>query len=162
MLNHDLIKNLDLKKPYIWLATWFGSGLMAKAPGTWGTLAGLPFAILLSAIGGWPLLLAGIVILSVIGFWAADRFEKDTDIHDSGSVVIDEVVGIAIAFLPLALSPLMIIIGFVIFRAFDILKPWPVSWCDRQNGALGVMLDDMAAGILTALVIWGLQYAGLG
>lgn len=154
---------LDLKKPYVWIATWFGCGFMRPAPGTWGTLGALLPGILLAKAGGWPLLAVGIVIVTLLGLYASREFEKDTGLQDCGMIVIDEVAGIWITLLASTLSPLSILLAFVFFRFFDILKPWPVSWCDRKlPGAWGVMSDDLVAGLYAALCLGGVHYAGLG
>lgn len=152
-----------LTTPAAWVATWFGCGLLKPAPGTWGTVGGLPYALLLLAAGGWPALLAGVVVVTVAGWWAAGKIEKQTGAHDSGYIVIDEVAGIGVALLPAALNPVSIALAFLLFRFFDIVKPWPVSWCDKKlPGAAGVMADDLVAGIMAALCLWGIQsYARL-
>ena len=155
--------NVNFKDPAIWLATWFGCGLMRPAPGTWGTLGGLPIGVLIYAFGGWMALCLAVVIVSALGYWAAGRFEKQTGEHDSGAIVIDEVAGVWIALIPAGLSIPYVIAAFVLFRFFDILKPWPISWADKKlPGALGVMTDDIIAGIFAALIIAGASYAGLG
>lgn len=164
MINKEIIEKLDLKHPAIWLATWFGCGLLKKAPGTWGTLGGLPFGIVIMSYGGWvPLLLAAIIVYG-IGLWASKIFGEIVEEHDSGAIVIDEVVGIWVTLLPLTiLSPLNIFLAFVLFRFFDIVKPWPVSWADKKlHNEHGVMLDDVLAGIYAAIILGGLNYAGLG
>ncbi len=154
---------VNFKDPAIWLATWFGCGLMKPAPGTWGTLGGLPFGILIYAAGGWIALLAAVIVLSLIGYWAAEKFEEQSGEHDNGAIVIDEVAGIWIALIPAALSIPYVIAAFLLFRFFDILKPWPISWADKKlPGALGVMADDIIAGIFAALIIAGARFAGLG
>lgn len=153
--------NVNFKDPAIWLATWFGCGLMRPAPGTWGTLGGLPVGILIYAVGGWVALSAAIILISVAGYWAAGRFEAQTGEHDNGAIVIDEVAGVWIALIPAALNIPYVIAAFLLFRFFDILKPWPVSWADKKlPGALGVMADDIIAGIFAALVIVGARHAG--
>lgn len=165
LMNKEVCQKLDFKAPSVWLATWFGCGLMKKAPGTWGTLGGLPFGIAVLYFGSWQILLAASVFVFLMGLWAAREFEKMTGEHDAGAVVIDEVAGVWIALLPVAgLSFIQIGLAFLLFRFFDILKPWPVSWADKKlPGAMGVMLDDVFAGIYAALVIGGLRYyAGLG
>lgn len=155
--------NVDFKDPAIWLATWFGCGLMRPAPGTWGTLGGLPVGVLIYALGGWISLSVAVILVSALGYWAAGRFEAQTGEHDNDAIVIDEVTGVWIALIPAGLSIPLVIAAFLLFRFFDILKPWPVSWADKKlPGALGVMTDDIIAGIFAALVIAGAGYAGLG
>lgn len=151
------------RDPALWLATWFGCGLSPKAPGTVGTLGALPFAFVLMALGGWPLLLAGAIFVSVAGLWAADHYERKSGTHDSGAIVIDEVAGVWLTLCAGHLSIISFVLGFALFRFFDILKPWPVSWADRElPGARGVMMDDILAGIMAAACLWGLHYVGIG
>ena len=160
MLNHSLIKTLDLSKPYVWLATWGGSGLIKVAPGTCGTLAGLPFCLLALLYGGVSGLILFTISVSVLGFYVTRQFESETGTHDAGAIVIDEVAGLALAFIGVSiLTPVTVILTVIFFRLFDILKPWPVSYCDNKNGALGVMSDDLAAGIYTALAMGVFHYA---
>lgn len=165
MIHFDkkLLQSLDFKAPWLWIATWFGCGFMRPAPGTWGTLGGLPFALIFLGTGGWPLLLLAALLVTWAGYRAAARFENATKTHDNSSIVVDEVAGLWIALLPAGLSPLLIAAGFFLFRFFDILKPWPVGWADKKvRGAAGVMLDDLLAGGYAALIIGILRYAGLG
>ena len=159
-----LIKKLDFKNPATWVATWFGCGLMSPAPGTWGTLGGIPVGLIILTLGGKLALVLSILAIIPIGLWSAKKFQEMTGVHDSSIIVIDEVAGIWITLLATTLAPLSIILAFILFRAFDILKPWPVSWLDRNlGGPWGVMLDDLAAGILAGLCLWGLNtYAFAG
>ncbi|HVI50309.1 MAG TPA: phosphatidylglycerophosphatase A [Candidatus Sulfotelmatobacter sp.] len=144
----------SLRNPAILLATWFGAGLMPKAPGTWGSLAALPFAWIIMHFGGSQALAAASLIVYVVGVWAADRAIGVTGIHDPGLVVIDEVVGQWIVLLFTPLDPLLYLVGFGLFRLFDIVKPWPVGWADRKvEGGTGVMLDDVLAGLYGLAVI---------
>lgn len=162
MPDPELIKKLDFKNPATWIATWFGCGLMRPGPGTWGTIGGLPLGIILLALGGKISLIIGIVLIFAIGLWASRKFETMTGTHDNSMIVIDEVAGIMIALLGSTLSPLSIIAAFALFRFFDILKPWPISWLDGNvKGAWGVMLDDVAAGKLAALCLFGIHYYAL-
>ncbi len=147
-------EGLDRKKCYVWLASWFGCGFLNPAPGTWGSLGALPFGIILYILGGWSILLVAIIIVTIIGLWSADRFDKALDGHDSKMIVIDEVAGQWIALIPAALNPYLIIISFIAFRFFDIIKPWPVSFFDKKvEGAVGVMGDDIVAGLMAALLV---------
>ena len=154
-LNYSIPKELDRNKAYTWIASWFGCGFINPAPGTWGSLGAIPFGVALFWIGGSTLLIAAVVIVSMIGLWAADRFDKGIDGHDSKMIVIDEVAGQWIALIPAALNPSLILVAFLGFRFFDILKPWPVSFFDKKvPGSLGVMGDDILAGLFaTAAVI---------
>ncbi len=163
MINRPLLQKLDFKKPESWLATWFGCGLMAKAPGTWGTLGGLPFGAVLMWLGGVPALLSGLAIIIPLGWWATGKVEAMTGDHDGGYIVIDEVAGLWIALLAASLTPLSLFLAVVLFRAFDIFKPWPCNYLDQKlTGPASVMLDDLAAGVYAALFMVLLSYVGIG
>ena len=161
--HQDTLRRLNFKHPATWLATWFGCGLMQPGPGTWGTLGALPFGIILLISGGIPALLIASAICYMLGLWSAKHFERMVREKDSGMIVIDEAVGLWIALIPCVLTPLSVGLAFVLFRVFDILKPFPIGWLDKRvSGATGVMIDDVLAGIYAALVMIGLRYAGLG
>lgn len=143
--------------------TAFGAGLLRPAPGTWGSLAAFPLAWLLWRINP-VVFLAAIPVVYLLGLWSTQRYIEGRTNHDPSEVVIDEVIGQWIALLPVALgalardiSPLALwpglVSAFVFFRLFDIWKPGPVGWADRQPGAKGVMLDDAVAGLLAALSV---------
>ncbi len=145
------------------IASFGGAGFLPKAPGTWGSLAALPVAWVLHGLGGFGLLLVATLAVTALGFWAIPKATGDD--HDPGWVVIDEVAGQWIALWPLSLGLSMADVGawvfpwpgwvgaFVLFRLFDIWKPGPVGWADRQGGALGVMLDDLIAGAMAAVLV---------
>jgi phosphatidylglycerophosphatase A len=143
------------------LATWFGAGCLPKAPGTWGSLAALPLAWLLWLGGGRPLLAVAAVVVFFAGWWAAERTVATLGIPDPGSVVVDEVVGQWLVLIAAPPDLLAWTIGFVLFRLFDIVKPWPVSWADRRiGGGLGVMLDDVLAGCYGLIAMLVLKALG--
>ena len=141
----------------LFIATGAGSGYLPKAPGTWGSLVGVFIWLFMCKLAPLPYFTI-IGIIFIIGVFAAGGAEKIVDRGDPGLVVIDEIVGQLIA---LALMPnhvLTAIFGFALFRLFDILKPFPVSWLDNHlHGGLGIMLDDVAAGIY-ALIVMQLGY----
>ena len=152
------------------LATVGGVGPLRPAPGTWGSLAAFPLAWVLYGLGGWPLLALAIAGAFALGVRATAVLTAGTDRADPSEIVLDEVVGQWIALMPVAVgaslmqtSPLALypglIAAFVAFRLFDIWKPGPVGWADRRHDPLGVMLDDVFAGVLAAAVVVGL--AGL-
>ena len=151
---------LPFRHPVTLLATWFGAGLLPKAPGSWGSLAALPFAWVITEAGGGRLLAAAVALVSLVGWWAAERYAEASGGGDPGPVVIDEVAGqwLVLTMLPPDLAGYAL--GFVLFRLFDIVKPWPVSWADRRlKGGLGIMLDDLLAGlyglgVLALLRLW--------
>ncbi|MBM3506271.1 MAG: phosphatidylglycerophosphatase A [Alphaproteobacteria bacterium] len=141
------------------LATWFGAGRLPFAPGTWGSLAALPFAAVLLWLAGPWALAAGAAVFFFVGLWAALRYVKATGRVDPADVVIDEVVGQWIALILVPYSLEGVLLSVVFFRAFDILKPWPIRWIEqRWPGPLGVMLDDVVAGLAAlacmAVVRW--------
>ena len=141
-----------ISQPEMILATWFGSGRIRPAAGTMGTIAALPFGYGLQMLYGIPAIVAGIIIIFAIGVYVAGIYDRKDGGHDSSTIVIDEVVGMWIAAIPAATHPGLWITAFILFRLFDIWKPWPVSLIDRHiSGGLGVMLDDVAAGILAFL-----------
>jgi phosphatidylglycerophosphatase A len=136
------------------LATWFGIGLIRPAPGTWGSLAGLLLAVPVMVWGGVWWLAAAAALAIAVGIWAAGRHEATMGHPDPGRVVIDEVAGQWIALLPAALAWHHFLVGFVVFRLADILKPWPASWADRRlRGGFGIMADDVMAGVYAALAV---------
>lgn len=149
------------RDPAFWIATWGGSGLLPRAPGTWGTLAALPFGWLLLEFGGPQALLIGVLASLFAGVWASERYMAHTGAHDPGSVVIDEVAGMWLTLfaMPIGAAWTYWLAAFALFRLFDILKPWPISLIDRRaGGGWGVMLDDIVAGIYAAAVLWGVIY----
>lgn len=163
MINRPLLQKMNFKKPESWIATWFGCGLMAKAPGTWGTLGALPLGVLLMYLGGNAALWAGLAVIIPLGWWAAGKVETMTGEHDGGYIVVDEVAGLWIALLAASLTPLSLILAFALFRLFDIFKPFPCNWLDQKlDGAASVMLDDIAAGVYAALSMVLLAYVGIG
>lgn len=145
------------------IATWFGSGLIKPAPGTWGTAAALPFAWLIAWATDPLWLIPAAAVFFVIGVWAADRYDAAHGSHDASEIVVDEVVGV---WLVLSIVPpdwIHYLAGFLLFRFFDILKPWPIRWADKKvSGGFGVMLDDvLAAGyaliclyLLGEILVW--------
>ena len=152
--------NPQFWRPPILLATWFGSGLLPGMPGTWGSLAALPFAWVIHLFyGPIGLTLAACIVFGV-GVWAAEVYANESGADDPGAVVIDEVAG---QWLTLALAapldPLFYALGFVFFRIADILKPWPVGWADqRLKGGLGIMVDDILAAFYAAAALVAVGY----
>lgn len=151
----------NLGHPGVLLATWFGAGYLPKAPGTWGSLGALPFAWVMMEIGG-PYTLAGAtVVVFFVGLWASKVYMDKTGAHDPGAIVIDEVVGQWIVVLVAPLNPVVYALAFVLFRFFDVLKPWPISWADRKiGGAMGVMVDDVFAGLAGLGVLYLVLHYG--
>ena len=141
------------------LAFGMGSGLARKAPGTWGTLAAVPFCVLMWwCLPAWKLAVV-MLIAAGAGVSMCERVARELGVHDHGGIVWDEWVGYGISLValpPLWFTPLA---AFVVFRLFDIWKPWPISWCDKHlQGGVGIMLDDVLAGVLTCAVLNGLWW----
>ncbi len=150
---------LPVWHPAFLLATWFGSGLLPKIPGTWGSAAALPFAWAIAWYGGPWALLAAALIAFVIGIWAADVYGRHSGIKDAGPIVIDEVAGQWLTLAPFSPDPTTYIAGFILFRMADIAKPWPANWADSKlEGGMGVMLDDMVAGVYAGLALYALLW----
>jgi len=139
-----------LANPVHMLAFGFGSGLAKKAPGTMGTLAALPMYYVLMqyfAAAYLPVLL----VVSVVGIWICGKAADDIGVHDHGGIVWDEIAGYLLTMYWVAFSWQNMLLGFVLFRLFDILKPWPISWLDRHvEGGFGIMVDDILAGLMAA------------
>lgn len=149
-----------LSNPVHFLALGFGSGLLRPAPGTWGTLAAVPIYCLIAVL--FPVSLAsysGLVLLAfALGIYLCGKTAKDVGVHDHGAIVWDEIVGFLITMF--AVSPLLtnILLGFILFRLFDILKPWPIKAIDRSvHGGFGIMLDDVIAGVAACAILHLLQ-----
>ncbi len=146
------------------IASVFYVGFLKPASGTWGSLASIPLAWAVWLIGGWPALAVGCIIAFALGCWATADYIKVADNHDPSEVVIDELAGQWIALLPVGIGAAHagvsfwalwpgVLTAFVAFRLFDIWKPGPIGWADRRGDALGVMLDDVIAGVFAAVVV---------
>ncbi len=139
--------------PLYFLAFGFGSGLAKKAPGTFGTLAAIPVYLLMAPLS--PEYYLAIVIVALLaGIALCDWVAKDMAIKDPAAIVWDEFVGLWITLFMLPDGWYWLIVGFALFRFFDILKPWPVSYFDRElSGGLGIMMDDVAAGLYSLFIL---------
>ncbi len=139
---------VSLLNPVHFLALGFGSGLAAKMPGTFGTLAALPLVVLLSHYASFSVYLIVTILVSIVGIWICGKTAQDMGVHDDSSIVWDEVAGMLITMLAVPLSWQTLLVGFVLFRFFDILKPWPISYLDKHvHGGFGIMIDDVLAGL---------------
>jgi phosphatidylglycerophosphatase A len=128
------------------LATWFGCGLIPRAPGTWGTIGAVPLYLVLAPHGPLAVLLAA-AAATLIGIWAAERVARRLHTHDPQIVCLDEVAGVLITLAPAPRTWLALVVGVVLFRLLDVVKPWPARLAERKlPGGLGVMLDDVFAG----------------
>lgn len=149
-----------LKDPRHLLSLGFGSGLAPVAPGTFGTLAAIPLYLLAAGLAlPWYLLV--IVVAFAVGVFICGFTARALGVHDHPAIVWDEVVGYLIGMTAVSLSWQSLCLGFVLFRLFDILKPWPIRWLDRYvKGGLGIMIDDVLAGVFAGICLWLLQLNG--
>jgi phosphatidylglycerophosphatase A len=139
-------ENFRITNPIHFLALGFGSGLLPKAPGTYGTLAAIPLYLLLAPTST-NIYLAVVIIMSLAGIYICGKAAKDAGVHDHGAIVWDEIVGFLITMFMVPLTWQSVIVGFILFRIFDIFKPWPISYVDKNlHGGLGIMVDDVLAG----------------
>ena len=148
----------QLKDPVVLIAVGFGSGLAPKAPGTAGTLVAIPLFILMQPL---PLITYLLITtcLFISGIWICTYAAEKFGVHDHPAIVIDEIVGYLITMIAAPEGWLAVVVGFALFRVLDAVKPWPVSWFDRNvSGGLGIMLDDVVAGIAALVIIQGLIY----
>jgi len=147
-----------LKNPVHFLALGFGSGLMPKAPGTFGTLAAIPVYFLLKDLSITYYIIS-VFILSITGVAICQYTSDKLGVHDHPGIVIDEFAGYLITMIAVPFSWLWVVIGFVLFRLFDILKPWPISWLDKKvSGGFGIMIDDVLAGFFALAIMHIILY----
>ncbi|MDD4913651.1 MAG: phosphatidylglycerophosphatase A [Methylococcales bacterium] len=142
-----------IRDPMLFLAFGFGSGLSRYMPGTLGTLAAVPLYLALLAGNNWIYLLVTLLSM-VLGVFICDHAAQKLQAPDFGGIVWDEIAGFLVTMCWLPFSWQSLLAGFVAFRFFDILKPWPIGWLDKHvHGGLGIMLDDVAAGVFAALIL---------
>ncbi len=143
----ERLPGFKLSNPVHFLAVGFGLGLAPKAPGTWGTLAALPFFLVMAGLS-LPLYLGIVAVMAIVGVYLCGKTAEDMKTHDHPSIVWDEVVGMLITMVMLPAGWGWILGAFVAFRFFDIIKPWPIRLLDRHvHGGFGIMVDDVLAGI---------------
>lgn len=147
-----------LKDPRCLLAFGFGSGCAPKAPGTFGTLAAVPFYFLIADLPILPYVLVCLVAF-VVGCYLCEVASKALGVHDHGGIVWDEFVGYWIAMVAAPKGILWVILGFILFRVFDIWKPAPIKQLDAKvHGGFGIMLDDLVAGIYALIALQVVAY----
>lgn len=135
------------------LAFGLGSGAAPKAPGTFGTLAAMPFLLVFAPMPLW-LYAAVLLVAFVFGCFLCEWVSHDMGVHDHGGIVWDEFVGLWLTFVLVPLNAWTLIAGFLLFRFFDVIKPWPIGWVDKRvAGGFGIMIDDVIAGIFAWLVL---------
>ena len=150
--NH-LPAGLKLTNPIHFLAVGFGSGALPFAPGTMGTLVAIPLYLVLQLLSVpiYTLILAAMIL---IGFWICEVADKAAGVHDHSSIVWDEIVGFLLTMWAVDASWETVLLGFLLFRLFDIWKPWPISWMNNKiGGGVGVVVDDLMAGVFAAIVL---------
>ena len=142
-----------LNKPSHLLATFFGIGLLKPAPGTWGSLA----AVILWYFSDFLHPYAYIIVPAFIlcSWLVCIKADQDSESKDNSFIVIDEVAGMFVALTFIAHEVILYFLAFLLFRLFDILKPWPISWVDKNvKGGFGILLDDLMAGLLSGVIIY--------
>ena len=142
-----------LTSPINFLAFGFGSGLAPFAPGTFGTLAAIPIYLLMQPLS-LPIYLVIVAIVSIVGIWICDISSKSLGVHDHSGIVWDEFAGYFVTMIAAPKGWLWIVIGFALFRLFDIWKPWPISFLDKKvGGGFGIMVDDLLAGVFALMCL---------
>lgn len=145
--------------PIYFIAFGFGSGLMPIAPGTWGTLAAIPVYLLLINTH-WTMYLTLTVLAFILGIWVSDKVSKELGLHDYNGIVWDEVVGYLLTMFLAPHGFSWMLTGFLLFRIFDVWKPFPISFVDRKiHGGLGIMLDDVVAAVPAWLIMQFLAWS---
>ena len=145
--------NSLFKHPSLILATGFASGLSPKAPGTFGTLAAIPVYLLVSQFNTGLYIIA-VLLMFAIGILICNLATEVLEVHDHPGIVWDEFVGYLITMFMVPGNLTFIILGFLLFRFFDILKPWPIKYLDQQvKGGFGIMIDDVLAGVMANIVL---------
>ena len=158
-LNSEYGKNkLSIRQimsdPVLFLAFGFGSGLTKKMPGTSGTIAAIPVYLLFIQMDSWFYYLLTIIV-TVVGVWICGRAATQLGEHDFGGIVWDEIAGFLITMSLVSFSWMAVLEGFILFRIFDIFKPWPIKWIDKKmGGGLGIMLDDVLAGVIAGAILY--------
>ena len=162
-MNSSPLDRVSLKNPVHLLALGFGSGLIRPAPGTWGSLAGTILGSALLTCLGLKIFLILTALCFALGCYLCQKTADDMGVHDHGSIVWDEFIGV---FIVLAAIPTLsfpwIVIAFVLFRFFDILKPYPIRYFDQKlESGFGIMVDDVLAAVYAVIVIAILRIVGL-
>jgi phosphatidylglycerophosphatase A len=157
-MDKTLRQRVSMKNPVHFLALGFGSGLAPMMPGTFGSLAALPILFAMSFVT-LEVFIFITVASFLVGIYLCGKTARDLNMHDHGSIVWDEVAGMMVTFIAVPLNPLSLLLGFLLFRFFDILKPWPISVFDRRvHGGFGIMIDDIVAGAIACACLHGILY----
>ena len=146
----------ELGNPVHLLAFGFGAGCSPRAPGTMGTLVAVAIYLPLASLDWFTYLLV-VVAISAFGVWLCGRAAAELGVHDHPGIVWDEIAGYLVTMIAAPAGWAWLVVGFVLFRLFDIWKPWPIGWLDRHvHGGAGIMLDDLLAGLFAAACLQGL------
>lgn len=153
MTDHIRTQQVALKTPSGFLAFGFGSGLAPVAPGTFGTLAAIPPYLLFTQLS-WPLYALVLLVTFLLGIYLCEKTSQNLGVHDHGGIVWDEFVGFWITLFMIPLTWYWLLLGFVLFRFFDIVKPFPIKWLDKKvKGGFGIMIDDVIAGLFAWAIL---------
>ena len=155
---NQLPAGLKFYNPIHLLAIGFGSGASPIMPGTMGTLVAIPIylAMQLLPVPFYTIIMA---IMIVVGFWICDVADRAAGVHDHSSIVWDEIVGFLLTMWAVLATWQTVILGFLLFRLFDIWKPWPISWMNEKiGGGVGVVVDDLMAGVFAAIVLHSVMW----
>jgi phosphatidylglycerophosphatase A len=159
---NNSVAQIVLRNPIHIFSFGFGTGLSPMAPGTIGTLIAIPIFLILATFS--PIIyLFFVTILFLLGWWASAQTAQALNVHDHPGIVIDEIVGYLITMIFVPITWYWVLLGFLLFRLFDIWKPWPISIADRQlKGGFGIMFDDVLAALFSLLslhiVIWSVKF----
>lgn len=157
-MNEKNILHKVFTNPIYFFAFGFGSGLSPVAPGTFGTIAAIPIYLLMHYLS-WPIYLLITLLFTIAGIWLCDLPAKEIGVHDYPGIVWDEVVGFLWIMVAVPFQWYWIILAFLLFRLFDIWKPWPIKWLDKKiMGGLGIMVDDLVAALYGWIVLQVIIY----
>lgn len=160
-MDKQIRSKVSLRKPVHFLALGFGSGLAPAMPGTFGTVAALPLVWLAGQYLSLSLYVLFTLIACVIGIWLCGVTARDMEVHDDSSIVWDEIAGMLITMIAVPISWQTVLAGFILFRVFDIAKPWPISYLDKHiHGGTGIMIDDILAGLFSFACLHALLFVG--
>ena len=152
-MDKQLRKRVSLLNPDHFLGLGFGSGLVPLMPGTFGSLAAIPLILAMSVLSiEW--FIAMTILATIMGVRFCQKTSDALKLHDHGSIVWDEIAGMMVVFIAVPITFTSLVLGFVLFRFFDILKPWPIRVFDQKvHGGIGIMLDDIVAGAMACLCL---------
>nr|WP_136250114.1 phosphatidylglycerophosphatase A [Ningiella ruwaisensis] len=152
-MDKQLRSRVSLKNPDHFLGLGFGSGLMPCMPGTFGSIAAIPILLAMSHLSiFWFIFVT--CIACILGIRFCQKTSDALGLHDHGSIVWDEIAGMMVVFVAIDITPMSLAIGFLLFRFFDIIKPWPIRLFDRKvHGGFGIMLDDIVAGAMACICL---------